>query len=120
MENYVRPTADVIRPTKHLFDCLSVDKLTYLGNVLNEKAVAFYRSHGIENVELAYEANPVFDAELMRCKHCIRYSLGMCKKSKGAAASSPEPWTMETGNFKFFLDFDCKKCEMVVKKSQTL
>ncbi|KAA6317015.1 putative protease YdcP, partial [termite gut metagenome] len=50
--------------------------LTYLGNVSNSQATAFYRDHGVTDIHPAYEQEPVKGAVLMFCKHCLRYSMG--------------------------------------------
>ena len=45
-------------------------ELTYLGNVMNEGSVAFYRQHGVLQIAPAFEKRPAKDAVLMFCKHC--------------------------------------------------
>ena len=49
--------------------------LTYLGNVSNSKAGAFYKAHGVTAVEDAFELSPRKDVPLMFTKHCLRYSM---------------------------------------------
>ncbi len=92
--------------------------LSYLGNVLNEKARAFYQKHGVGSIEAAYEANQERgDVSLMITKHCLRYSYNLCPKEakdwelKGIKA---EPMTLINGKEKLTLVFDCKRCEMHV------
>ena len=53
-------------------------QLTYLGNVANQKAQAFYKEHGITNIDSAFEINPLKGVPLMFTKHCLRYSMGWC------------------------------------------
>lgn len=50
-------------------------RLTYLGNVSNSKAGAFYKAHGVTAVEDAFELSPQKDVPLMFTKHCLRYSM---------------------------------------------
>ncbi|MBS1190313.1 MAG: putative protease [Rhodocyclaceae bacterium] len=88
-------------------------ELTYLGNVYNEKARAFYARHGVSLIDEAYEANQEKGAvSLMITKHCLRYSFNLCPKQvKGVR---PDPMTLIRGNDKLTLRFDCKRCEMHV------
>jgi len=88
-------------------------ELSYLGNVLNSQARAFYEKHGVKVVADAYEANQEKGAvSLMITKHCLRYSYNLCPKEvKGIR---PDPMTLINGKEKLTLRFDCKKCEMHV------
>ena len=88
-------------------------ELSYLANVLNQKARDFYHRHGVELIEAAYEANEhLDDASLMITKHCLRYSFNLCPKEvKGI---KPDPMTLINGKEKLTLRFDCKRCEMHV------
>ncbi len=87
--------------------------LSYLGNVANSQAKAFYQRHGVIQIEDAYEMNQVKqDAPLMITKHCLRYSFNLCPKEvEGIKA---EPMVLEMGRDKLKLIFDCLKCEMLV------
>ncbi|MDD2991527.1 MAG: DUF3656 domain-containing protein, partial [Zoogloea sp.] len=88
-------------------------ELSYLANVLNQKARDFYHRHGVDLIEAAYEANEhTDDASLMITKHCLRYSFNLCPKEvKGI---KPDPMTLINGKEKLTLRFDCKRCEMHV------
>lgn len=88
-------------------------ELSYLANVLNQKARDFYHRHGVQLIEAAYEANEhLDDASLMITKHCLRYSFNLCPKEvKGI---KPDPMTLINGKEKLTLRFDCKRCEMHV------
>lgn len=109
--NYRREIA-VLRPTVHPYPETS---LTYLGNVANPKAEAFYRAHGVEHIAPAYEKEPVPDAVLMFCKHCIKYSMGWCAVHQKGNAPYKEPFYLQTtGGKRFRLLFDCKQCQMKV------
>ncbi|MBK6637956.1 MAG: U32 family peptidase [Rhodocyclaceae bacterium] len=92
--------------------------LTYLGNVFNAHARAFYKKHGVELIADAYEANTTAgEVSLMITKHCLRYSFNLCPKEakdwqlKGVKA---EPMTLVNGSERLTLKFDCKACEMHV------
>lgn len=102
----------VWKPTKHAFPITS---LTYLGNVMNAAAKSFYLSHGVSSVEPAYEKQPVPDAVLMFCKHCLRYSMGWCPTYQKVRSPYREPYYLVgTDGKRFRLDFDCKHCQMKV------
>lgn len=90
-----------------------LDSLDYLGNVLNEKARAFYRRHGVELMSAAFEAGQEKGlVSLMITRHCLRYSYQLCPKQvKGI---KPEVMSLRLGEETFTLRFDCKKCEMHV------
>lgn len=96
------------------------DTLSYLANVYNHKARAFYQKHGVKMIAAAYEANQELDeVPLMITKHCLRFSHGLCpKEAKGVigvqGTVTAEPMTLISGNDRFTLKFDCKPCEMHV------
>lgn len=100
------------QPTTHSFNS---SELTYLGNVANKEAAAFYRQHGVEQIQPSYEQQKKEDAALMFCKHCIRYSLGWCKVHQKKDSPYKEPFYLRTTDGKRFrLVFDCKNCQMKV------
>ncbi|MCX7147941.1 MAG: U32 family peptidase [Rhodocyclales bacterium] len=89
------------------------NELSYLGNVLNSAARAFYEKHGVTLIADAYETNTEKgEVSLMITKHCLRYSFNLCPKEvKGIR---PDPMTLVNGKEKLTLRFDCKQCEMHV------
>jgi putative protease len=107
----------------------------YLLNVANQQARLFYERCHVTDVEPAFElqhggqqAHPVkdsfarkdsSDALLMQCRHCIRYSLGMCLKRDAVARQWREPlFLVLPDRRRFRLQFDCKQCQMNVYASQ--
>ncbi|MDF0533172.1 U32 family peptidase [Shewanella sp. A32] len=108
-EHYQRPQPwprdpDAIFPQKYL---------SYLGNVNNASAKAFYEQHGVIKIEPSYEQNQLLeDTPLMITKHCLRYSFNMCPKEHPELKA--EPMLLEVGNDTLKLVFDCLKCEMLV------
>jgi putative protease len=96
------------------------EALSYLGNVANQRAAAFYARHGVQVVEAAYESHrELGDVSLMITRHCIRYSLSLCpKQAKGVTGVQgtirAEPMTLVNGSERLRLEFDCKACEMHV------
>ncbi len=89
------------------------DALSYLANVLNDRARAFYARHGVQLIDAAFEANTERDdVSLMITKHCLRYSFNLCPKEvKGIR---PDPMQLVNGDETLTLRFDCKRCEMHV------
>jgi len=96
------------------------ESLSYLANVYNSAAQAFYTRHGVKLIAAAYEAHEqAGEVSLMITRHCIRYSLSLCpKQTKGVTGVQgqvrAEPMTLVNGSEKLRLEFDCKKCEMHV------
>ncbi len=96
------------------------ETLSYLANVYNSAAQAFYVKHGVKLVEAAYEQHKeAGEVSLMITRHCIRYSLSLCpKQAKGVIGVQgqvrAEPMTLVNGSEKLRLEFDCRKCEMHV------
>lgn len=96
--------------TNHTFPA---KELTYLGNVMNHEAEAFYRQHGVERVAPAFEKEQPKDAVLMFCKHCIRYSMGWCPTHHRVRSPYREPFFLVSSDGRRFrLQFDCKVCQM--------
>ena len=107
---YVRE--DISMPST--FHRYPTDKLDYRGNVSNSLAMAFYREHGVEDIEPAFEQEPVSRATIMFCKHCIKYSLGWCSKN-GVPSPYKEPfYLVSSDGRRFSLSFDCRQCIMKV------
>lgn len=96
-----------------------IDGLSYLGNVSNAKAEQFYRQHGVETIEPAFEQCALKNVPLMFCRHCIRYTLGGCIKHGGEHLPYMEPYYLYQGENCFRLEFDCKLCQMKVIKEET-
>ena len=96
------------------------DALSYLGNVLNMQAHAFYAKHGVKIIAPAYEAyQELGEVSLMITKHCVRWSMSLCpKQAKGVVGVKgtikAEPLQLVNGKEKLTLKFDCKPCEMHV------
>ncbi len=96
------------------------ETLSYLANVYNSAAQAFYARHGVKLIAAAYEQHKeAGEVSLMITRHCIRYSLSLCpKQAKGVIGVQgqvrAEPMTLINGSEKLRLEFDCRKCEMHV------
>jgi len=96
------------------------ESLSFLANVYNSAARAFYEKHGVKLIDAAYESHEeAGEVSLMITRHCIRYSLSLCpKQAKGVIGVQgqvrAEPMTMINGSEKLGLEFDCRACEMHV------
>ena len=94
--------------------------LSYLANVYNKNARAFYQKHGVKAIAAAYEANEELEeVPVMITKHCLRYSYSLCpKEAKGVlgvqGTITAEPMMLINGKERLTLRFDCKNCEMHV------
>jgi putative protease len=71
-------------------------KLSYLANVLNQKAVAFYRRHRVLDIEPAAESGlDLAGRTVMTTRYCLKYELGLCPRESTEEEEStppPEPW----------------------------
>ena len=91
------------------------ESLSYLGNVMNEQARAFYAKHGVKHIDDAFEKQRVDEAVVMFCKHCLRYSMGWCPNKQHGKSPYREPYYLKSLDGKTFrLQFDCKACQMKV------
>lgn len=101
------------KPSEHPFPA---SNLSYLGNVMNEEATAFYAAHGVDKMDAAYEKQPPQEpVPLMFCRHCLRYSMGWCPTYQKKRSPFREPYYLVgTDGKRFRLFFNCKQCEMQV------
>lgn len=92
-------------------------ELTYLGNVMNDKAFTFYERHGVKKIAPAFEKQEPMHVPVMFCKHCIRFSKGWCPIHQKGRSPYQEPYYLVgTDGQRFQLEFDCKHCQMKVIK----
>lgn len=83
-------------------------ELSYLQNISNRQAAAFYGTDVLSAYELRGGNGPI-----MQCRHCLRYSLGYCAKNGGQRPSWREPLSLVLGDGRRFrLEFDCRHCQM--------
>ncbi len=114
---YVRPSR---RPEAAPPPIYPEASLSYLANVYNAAARAFYARHGVGRIEPAYEAHQApGEVSLMITKHCLRYAFSLCpKQAKGVTGVQgqvrAEPMTLVNGDERLTLQFDCRACEMHV------
>jgi putative protease len=89
-------------------------ELTYLGNVSNSRAGAFYRAHGAGAIAPAFELAPQKNVPLMFSKHCLRYSMGWCRTLQKQTSPYEEPFYLLHKNMRLRLQFDCANCQMLI------
>jgi putative protease len=88
-------------------------QLDYHANVLNEHARRFYKRHGAEVLESAYEILPERTGkEVMRTRYCLLYELDACPKSGRSHRKLKEPLRIFDGHHSYLLKFDCEGCTM--------
>lgn len=95
-------------------------QLTYLGNISNTKAEAFYKAHGVESLTHAFELAPVKGVPLMFTKHCLRYSMGWCPVWQKVQSPYQEPYYLLYKDTRLKLQFDCKQCRMLILTDESL
>lgn len=89
-------------------------RLDFHANVLNQRARSFYRRHGAEVVEPAFEVLPERKGrEVMTCRYCLRYELDACLKSAQGRLLK-EPLRMRDAHHSYLLQFDCENCIMSI------
>lgn len=90
--------------------------LIFSDNVANNLSRAFYTEHGAESIEPAMEVskdlkNPI----LMTTRYCIRRQLDACLKEKGHNKIGKH-LVLESNDIKMSVEFDCKNCQMILRK----
>jgi putative protease len=103
------------KQTSHNFP---INEITYLGNVMNDKAKEFYIQHQSSVSQFAFEKESRKDVPLMFTRHCIKQALGWCPKEGGQKHPYKEPFYMIYNNSRLRLLFDCKDCEMKVYEAE--
>ena len=90
-------------------------ELSFRGNVLNEKAAAFYRRHGVQEIAPAAESGLDMRGEVvMRTRYCIRHQLGLCDGKRKSDDVQEPLYLLDPDGHRYRLRFDCKGCEMEV------
>ncbi len=96
--------------------------LDYRANVINQKALEFYKSHGVSEIEPGLEKSDDYDEKaLMTTKYCLRYELGCCLQGKNTnkAMVDIKPTdilVLRNNDRRFRLEFDCRQCLMRIYK----
>jgi putative protease len=94
-------------------------ELSFLGNVLNQKAAAFYRRHGVGRIEPAAESGlDMHGRKVMTTRMCIKYEMGLCPRKPGHASRPcpAEPWFLvDDEGRRLRLDFRCGERDCVME-----
>ncbi len=89
--------------------------LDFLGNVLNQQAEAFYRRHGVEQIEPAAEAGiRLSGRKVMTTKHCLRYEIGACHLQKEPIPVDEPLFLQDENGLRLRLKFNCRACVMEI------
>ncbi|MBN2200594.1 U32 family peptidase [bacterium] len=90
-------------------------RLTFAANVLNAKAEAFYRRHGVEIIEPAAESGlDMRGRKVITTRYCLRAEIGRCPGKQPTGHSAPA-WILEDGDGRRFpVRFNCDDCIMEV------
>ena len=94
-----------------------VEKLDFTYNVSNHLAKAFYKRHGVTEIEKAFELQwDPGKARVMTTKYCVKYELGKCARFQRETMGEKvvEPLTLTHGENAYKLKFNCKPCEMEI------
>jgi len=90
----------------------------YQDNIANRKAAAFYRRHGVARINRqSLLARDIADCALMTTKYCLKAQLNICPKMGSRGDDVPGPLTIVDKTGAYDLDFDCRCCEMTVRRS---
>ncbi len=110
---YHRETFQITK-TEHPYP---VQKLDFMYNVSNKMARAFYKRHGVTEIEKAFELQwDPGKARVMTTKYCVKYELGKCARFQRETMGEKlvEPLTLTHGENEYKLKFNCKPCEMEI------
>ena len=86
------------------------ERLTAEENVTNRLAEAFYRDHGVREIERGLDLAPTTAGHrVMRSAYCIRREIGECLRERPRLRGD---LYLEHGAHRYRLEFDCAACEM--------
>ena len=90
--------------------------LSYLGNVLNQQAEAFYRRHGVTRIDPAAESGvDLHGQKVMTIKYCLRQQPGLCSQNPNISNDFSEPlYLVDEHGQEYQLRFDCVTCHMEI------
>jgi 23S rRNA 5-hydroxycytidine C2501 synthase len=103
-----------IQKTEHPYP---VSQLDFTYNVSNQLARAFYKRHGVSEIEKAFELQwDPGKSRVMVTKYCVKYELGKCARFQRDTMGEKvvEPLTLTHGDNAYKLKFNCKPCEMEI------
>ena len=113
IRDYRREEHQMVK-TAHPYPVKALD-FTY--NVSNKLARAFYKRHGVTDIEKAFELQwDPGKSRVMVTKYCVKYELGKCPRYQRQTMGEKlvEPLTLKHGETEYKLKFNCKPCEMEI------
>ena len=113
VRDYQREEHQIVK-TDHPYPVQTLD-FTY--NVSNRLARAFYKRHGVTEIEKAFELQwDPGKSRVMVTKYCVKYELGKCPRYQRETMGTKlaEPLTLKHGEVEYKLKFNCKPCEMEI------
>jgi len=86
-------------------------RLSFRGNVLNQRAAQFYERHGVHDIEPAAESGvDLAGRPVMTTRYCLKYEQGLCPREHGSRAAPAEPWFLiDDQGRRFRLEFRCEE-----------
>ncbi|MBN1250138.1 MAG: DUF3656 domain-containing protein, partial [Anaerolineae bacterium] len=82
--------------------------LTFHGNVLNAQARAFYRRHGVTDIEPAAESGlDLSGRTVMTTRYCIREELGWCPRQGNPGRPNGPLFLIDEGGHRYEVHFHC-------------
>ena len=106
IENY--PKLQTTRAHPQIYPKYETKDLDFRANIHNQSAKKFYEKCGCNITEMSLEStNETFKKPLMKTKHCLKFTFGMCKSPK-------ELFLTDEKGKKYKLEFDCQNCEMTI------
>ena len=82
----------------------------FRGNALNERAVAFYRRHGVTEIEPAAESGlDLYGRVVMTTRYCIKEELGWCPRQDKPPRLEDPLYLEDEDNHRYALRFRCRE-----------
>lgn len=91
-------------------------KLDYRANIINQKAIEFFKRHGVEEIEKGLDETLNFEnKEIFTSRHCILFQLGYCKLKNNLPKDYNQPLYLKDNKNTYQITFDCQECLMKMK-----
>ncbi|MFH0992672.1 MAG: U32 family peptidase [bacterium] len=104
---YQRPVSKII-PNEVPYPQTTLD---YFANVVNERAVQFYKRHGVQKIEQGLELQEDTAGKvLMTTRHCLKFQLDLCRGDREHA----EVLYLSDGKATYKVVFNCDECVMKI------
>ena len=113
LKEYKRVEIQIVK-TDHPYP---VSQLDFTYNVSNAMSRAFYKRHGVTDIEKAFELQwDPGKSRVMVTKYCVKYELGKCARFQKETMGEKvvEPLILKQGELEYKLKFNCKPCEMEI------